>query len=393
MKDIIVIGNSTGSTLAIIRSIKKKFKINAYVICLNKSLSQFFLSSKYVNDAIELFSDFHVELFIEIQEWFNKKNFIEKPIIYATNDDACLLIDNHRDWFELNTILSIPSSSIIKTYNFKGFAECDAEKNGLLIPKTIKINTKNDAAKVLNSFNFPLIIKPSSSQSKKIIDFKAKIFDDKSTFQLAIDKLLSEKKSVICQEFIPGEDDQVFYYLFYRNAGGEIFENVGVKILQSPPKNGIMAIGVTAFNKQISSICKSFLKKINYEGIGGIEFKQYNGNYYFIEMSTRPEGFHLISEISGVPLSLISYNDYCNLKINMSYAQEEGIKYINIIPLLEARKLQRKYFFFILEIIAYLFQRKTYFNIIDFSDLKPFLKLVKIRITSRINKKNKLQRD
>ena len=83
---------------------------------------------------------------------------------------------------------------------------------------------------------------------------------------------------------------------------------MGVKTLQSPPGNGIMAIGETQENPELMRICRDFLSRIDYKGIGGLEFKYFNGKYYFIEMSIRIDGFISISD-SFLPLSLIAYED------------------------------------------------------------------------------------
>lgn len=390
MKDVVVFASdSAGGVLALVRSIKKEFNVNTYVICINSSFSAIFNASRYVTQSIEIHSEFEDVLFENFQLWVEEKKFHEKPVLYFSTDHSCLFVNNYRSWFETNFILTLPSYDIIKTYNFKGVAEFDARKNGLQVPETINLSTTDDLKIVIKSFKFPVIIKPTSALTKKNIGFKAKTFKDKETFQQFTESLFKNGKSVICQEYIPGGDDKAYYYIFYRDAKGNIYENIGIKILQCPPSQGIMAVGVSCFNENISEISKSFLRKINYVGIGGIEFKEYNGNYYFIEMSTRPEGFFLITEVSDVPISKISYLNLSNLPVEIVYKQSDGIKYIDLISMIAARKLQKKYWLLVKELFIALFNKNTYFNTISISDIKPFIILLKTMLYKKINKDNK----
>src|SRR5690606_6357844 len=126
------------------------------------------------------------------------------------------------------------------------------------------------------------------------IEFKIKVIKDKQEFIAFSEDCLRNGATLLCQEFVPGGNDTSYYYIFYRNKDGEIFENMGRKTLQSTSSGGIMVKGVTCYNSELSELCKGFLSSIDYVGIGGVEFKKYNGKYYFIEMSVRLEGFFKI---------------------------------------------------------------------------------------------------
>jgi predicted ATP-grasp superfamily ATP-dependent carboligase len=379
MKDIVIFaGSAIGSVLSIAHQTLKKYPIRTYVICLNSNYSAVFRSSRFITESIEIYAETDSCLFEKFKSWTAKKRFAERPVLYATTDNSCVFIDNYREWFSTNFELTIPSHKIISTYNYKGLAEIDAQLNGLTIPKTKIIKRKADILEIIDKYNFPVIIKPTSYSTKLRLGFKTKTFYEKEPFVQYIESSKIDEDNIICQEYILGRDDKVYYYIFYRDNQGNIFENIGIKKLQSPPGAGIMAIGISDYNETISRISKDFLKNIDYIGIGGIEYKEYRGKYYFIEMSTRAEGFFMIAEASNVPISKIAYQTLSGVAIRKKFKQINGIEYIDIIPTFSARRIEhRMYLFFLKDIIEPIFSAKGYFNMLTIIDIKPFITLIK----------------
>ena len=176
-------------------------------------------------------------------------------------------------------------------------------------------------------------------------------------------------------------DDTSYYYLFYRSKAGHILENIGRKTLQSTPNGGIMLKGITEYNSDLSHQCKAFLNNIDYVGIGGIEFKKHNDKYYFIEMSTRMEGFFKIAEDSGSNLSLASYYDMCNDINNLhkleDSEQTDGIIYIDFVSTMINRIKQRKFLSLSNNLFSSLFNARVKLNVYAYDDRKPFYELLK----------------
>ena len=71
------------------------------------------------------------------------------------------------------------------------------------------------------------------------------------------------------------------------------------KVLEEAPAPGISA----SKRKDIGSICTKACKKIKYRGAGTFEFLYENGHFYFIEMNTRLQVEHPVTElVTGVDL-------------------------------------------------------------------------------------------
>lgn len=376
MKDIVITaGSATGSVLALAEAITSRVGCNAYVLCTNEVACKIFASSRFIKSAIYINAVDEQGYITEIQSWYERTKFKHKPILYFTTDTSCFYIDRNRKCFENNFELCLPSSDIIQTFTKKGLAEVKASRAGLSIPKTIVVNSKNDIDKVVSNFGFPVILKPRATYLKKEVDFKIKVLEDKKEFSSLCSEYIENENTLLCQEFIPGGNDTSYYYIFYRDKNGEVFENIGRKTLQSTSNGGIMLKGITEYNQKLSELCKSFLKTIDYQGIGGIEFKKYNEQFYFIEMSVRLEGFYKICEASNSPLSLISYYDIAGLEFpnNLkTYNQTDEIIYTDIIATTIYNLKNKNFIPLLKDLTISIFNPKVKINTFNPKDFKPF---------------------
>lgn len=335
---IVLAGSTIGSVLSICRT-ASKCNSKAYILTFNKHYRSIYENSKYVYKVIYSQKDL---LYKEINTIIMDNNSLEKPILYTTTDEQCVFISQQRKEYEKLVDLCVPSNEIIYNLNTKGKAENFASNNGLLVPKSQVINSHEDISFILSDFIFPIIVKPISTTVKKEVGFKFKIIN-KNTF---LDLCKNWRNGIVlCQEYVPGNDEDYKFYIFYRKNNKKIIECIGEKTMQS---HGIMTIGTTRYDSELSKISRSFINKIDYVGIGGLEFKKYNGKYYFIEMSTRPEGFLPISDMAKVSLSLASFKSMNNQIFDYEITQNnnvvysvsisyiiENIKFLNIKKLLK----------------------------------------------------------
>jgi len=324
MRPVIVLAGTTmGSVLSICKSVHK-YGADIFVICFNEKFYQYYKSSKLITEVFYMQTD---KLLDFCENFIENSSFSSKPILYTTTDEQCLLIEISRSRYENLFELCMPSSNIIQGFTQKGFAEKYAEKQGALVPKSKVIDNVCIKNEILNDFLFPVIVKPISASLN--VGYKFKILT-KSDFKSIFQDDSSCNGDVICQEYIPGEDEDYKFYIFYRDEGGHLVECMGNKTKQT---NGIMTIGTTQIDDTFSKLCSQFLKSIDYVGIGGLEFKKYKDEYYFIEMSTRPEGFLPIADMAGVSLSEASYRRMNGLEVDYTMSQKENTRYIVLLTL------------------------------------------------------------
>lgn len=368
MKDVVVIAGAIGSSFSICKSIRSKYLIKTYIIFLNSNTEHYSYPTEFVTETANWVIDSASVFFERINEWYSLHAFKELPVLYCTSDESCMFVAQFRECFESKFILTIPDNSIISIYNNKERSDVFIRRIGLLVPNTLTIKTCNDIETVKKVFRFPVIIKPIDYQNQRKIGFKVKVCDCFDDFSSLSFDILSRKMDFLCQEYIPGGDDKSWFYIFFRTANGVIVDCMGKKIVQHPTGKGNMAMGITCRNEKMAKVSQSFLKKIGYVGIGGIEFKEYMGDFYFIEMSTRPEGFIQISNVAETPLPLIAYYD-ANLEVmdvGRQFIQKDDRVYVDIIIYLVEIIKSRKYIELI-SLLKILSAKKTTFNPLPFS--------------------------
>lgn len=381
MKDVVItVGTAMGGVLELARSIKKEVDCKVYVLCTDLKTSDTINTSKFVNEVLYIAGESEADYINEVKNWYNNAEFYENPVLYFTTDTSCFYVSNNREWFEERFELCMPSSEIIKTYTKKGLAEISAVEAGLIVPATRVLSGEEDFAYVLSNFVFPVIIKPQATYLRNDIDFKIKVVKGQQELRETAMGLIDKGNTLLCQEYIPGDDETSFFYLFHRTEEGHVVENMGRRILQTGKEGGLMAKGLTEYNSTLSNMCKIFLDRINYVGIGGLEFKSHNNKFYFIEMNIRVEGILKIAEIANSPISLASYyyksGEYEKIA-RLRNQQSDGVLYMDFQMLIGAQLKRKKYFSLFKDIINAIFANRTGVNVYSSDDPNPFWHLVK----------------
>jgi predicted ATP-grasp superfamily ATP-dependent carboligase len=363
-------GTAPGSVISIFKNVKK-YNVETISLCYSRQFARLYAQSKYIDKSFFVDNQRGCEgimNFIEENLSFHDEN---KPLLYFTNDVSCNYIIERRDWFEDRFELVLPSSTIVRTFNNKVLADIEARKQGLKLPQTIHVGTMEDLNFVKENFKFPIILKPISVEKRSYIGFKTKIIETQELMNISEETLLS--KNLLIQEYIPGDDDKSWFYLFFRDDNGTIIDCMGKKIMQVPRKNGIMAKGKTVYNENLATLARKFLADIGYHGIGGIEFKYMDNSFYFIEMSPRTEGFIAISDMAGVSLVDCSYR-YLNGLENQAFQQKEGIIYYNFLKVLFERLNKREIIFLLKDIFQMIFNRRYKVDTFSLQDMSFFIK-------------------
>jgi len=346
MKTIVVLAGTTPWSVLVFCMKAKVQGVHTLVVCTDEKYRKKLASNKYVDEA-ELCDTQNL-----VDYLLNHKDFPvrEDIMLIPTTDVLCrILADNYHE-LEERFLIGMTSPEMVDTFTDKRKAHVAAQTAGLLCPQSVILSVDNYNESLMKSFSFPVIVKPLDAASHKLLGFKFKIFSSTSDLTFFVKSLADTHSNLICQEYIPGGDSSCLFYVFYRTKDGRIFSCQGEKTLQS---NGIMTIGTTTANDRLSTICEEFLSRTGYCGLGGIEFKVIDNNYYFIEMSTRSEGFLPVADMCGVPVVDAFLGD---LTGNMPepQMQENGVQYIAGLGWLihrlqtkEIGKLFKDFFFFV----------------------------------------------
>jgi len=196
-----------------------------------------------------------------------------------------------------------PNPQLIKSMGNKIEAKQIAAKNGLpIIPGSEGgITTLNQAKKICSSIGFPVLIKASGGGGGKGM----KIVTKESELENAMNEAKNEAKKYF-------NNDEVYIEKYFNNP-----RHIEVQILSD--KNKTIHLGerdcsvqrryqklieespspiLTAeVRKDLLSKTVKMVEKIGYEGAGTVEFIYDDGKFYFLEMNTRIQVEHPVSEV------------------------------------------------------------------------------------------------
>lgn len=169
-------------------------------------------------------------------------------------------------------------------------------------------NDENECLKLAQNIGYPIIIKASAggggrgmrvvySNDELINAIAMTRAEAKSAFgddTVYMEKFLVNPRHIEIQVIGDGKGHAV--HLSERDCS---MQRRHQKILEEAP-----AIGITPEQRQqIGSVCVEACRKLHYRGAGTFEFLYENGRFYFIEMNTRVQVEHPISEmITGIDI-------------------------------------------------------------------------------------------
>ncbi len=164
------------------------------------------------------------------------------------------------------------------------------------------IQTVEEAEKVAGKIGYPVIVKAAAGgggRGMKVVESAAGIAD---AFKMArteagtafgddtvyIEKYLSCPRHVEVQIIADGQGNAI--HLFERDCS---LQRSHQKVLEEAP----CPVLDDAARKRIGTICADAARKMNYRSAGTFEFLYEDGEFYFIEMNTRVQVEHPITEM------------------------------------------------------------------------------------------------
>jgi acetyl-CoA carboxylase biotin carboxylase subunit len=205
-----------------------------------------------------------------------------------------------------------PTSEHIRIMGDKIEAKETAKKLGIpVVPGSAgAVTTEAEALKVAKEMGFPVLIKAASGgggRGMKVATSAADIgvalatarseakaaFNDDAVY---IEKYLQKPRHIEIQVFGDGKGDAV--HLGERDCS---LQRRHQKVLEESPSPALN----TAQRQKIGETVAAAMRKLKYRGAGTVEFLYEDGEFYFIEMNTRLQVEHPVTEmVTGVDLVL-----------------------------------------------------------------------------------------
>ena len=173
---------------------------------------------------------------------------------------------------------------------------------------TGKIESKEQVEKITDDIGYPVIVKASAGgggKGMRVVLEKEELWDSVVSAQnearlafgndeVFIEKYLQKPRHIEVQVFGDGKGKMV--HLFSRDCS---LQRRYQKIVEEAPAKNIPLAKLT----EIQDICVKACAELKYEGAGTLEFLYEDGEFFFIEMNTRIQVEHTVTEmITGVDL-------------------------------------------------------------------------------------------
>ena len=170
------------------------------------------------------------------------------------------------------------------------------------------IQSNEQIRSIVKEIGYPVIVKATSGgggKGMRIVNSEDELCDSIVSAQneaklafgddkVFIEKYLSKPRHIEIQVFGDGKGKAV--HLYSRDCS---LQRKYQKILEEAPALNIPKEKLD----EIQNICVRACKEINYEGAGTLEFLYENGQFFFIEMNTRIQVEHTVTEmITGIDL-------------------------------------------------------------------------------------------
>ena len=254
----------------------------------------------------------------------------QRAVLYPCTDMSVLQISRQRQRLEDSYHVVLPAADVVETLLDKVNFYKYAEKQGLAIPKTIFLESREDAERAAEQLTFPCILKPPTKTPEWLSKAKISVYKIATAeeFLKLYDICEGWAETLMIQEWIDGSDGSLFSCNCYFNAKSEpIVTFIARKVRQWPPEIGTSSLGEECRNDFVLEESIRLFRGVSYRGLGYVEFKRdaRTGNHYIIEPNIgRPTGRSAIAEAGGVELLYAMYCDAIGWPLPSGLEQKYG---------------------------------------------------------------------
>lgn len=306
---VVITGLCDAMSLYLIRSFGKR---GIPVIGVDSNISSYYSKSRHCS-KVKCDSLFDSTLIHCLRRIAYK--LPRRPVLFNCTDQSVLNVSKNRELIDDIYHFVLPSHQTIEMLMSKKQFYEFATKKSFLVPKTCFSSTPEELNAIRAEIEYPCIIKPEYRDRKWAKKVPTKVIFVKShkDFERYVKAYKIENMSLIIQEWIDGDDGDVYFCLAYLNRlGSPICVVPGRKLRQHPHLSGSTALAKTEWIPEVVSESKRLLLSARSKGFCSVEFKRSkkNGKFYIMEPTIgRPDSQQGICLAAGVDIPYIAYKD------------------------------------------------------------------------------------
>ena len=242
-----------------------------------------------------------------------RRDHAESPVLILTQEASVSTVSAARNELAEAFRFSMPDDSVMRKLLDKlAFQDC-AEQHGFLIPRAVRVSAE-DAGGALAELRFPCILKPAFRDHAYSLRFaKAYRIASPSEALSMWQRMREVMPALIVQEWIDGDDSDVYFCLQYRPRGNRLATSfVGRKLRQWPRQVGGTASCLPAPEaaQELIETTDRFFDAVGFVGFCSMEYKRdhRDGRFYMVEPTVgRTDHQEEIATLNGVNIPLAAY--------------------------------------------------------------------------------------
>ncbi|HEV2647176.1 MAG TPA: hypothetical protein VGU46_12495 [Acidobacteriaceae bacterium] len=242
-----------------------------------------------------------------------------KPVLIPSSDLFVTAIAEHAEVLEKHYILRLSSVATQALFATKEKQYEIAELNGLPVPRTQFIQSKEDLRRFAGQAQFPCLMKPDHFREWERFPDGHPLLNQKIALAYTEQELESQYElaagitpAVVVQEIIEGPDEAKLVYLGCYGLGGVRLGSCLFRELRTTPIYfGSASVVEPISDPKIDALCDSFFRSVQYEGLCELEIKQdtRDGRVKLIEANPRYSVTADAAPYAGVDLGWLHYQD------------------------------------------------------------------------------------
>jgi predicted ATP-grasp superfamily ATP-dependent carboligase/peptidoglycan/xylan/chitin deacetylase (PgdA/CDA1 family) len=342
-----VIANMSYSGLGLARALGRH---GVPVIALSPQRDAIGMNSRYVTPMICPAAGKQEDAFLEFLECLGRR-LGRRSVFFPTGDNTVLFLATHGEDLRDKYEFVVPEASLIRKVVRKDTIFRLCIKHGIATPNTIYPRNKEEMVDAVKQIGTPCIIKPVLSPLWWKRDV-AEIVNGGKVFRLETldeakriyEKLAPLTDEFIVQEIIPGEDKNLFYFVFYVDReGNPLVSFAGQKLRVTPAHYGSASYVKSIHDPNLEKTGLKLVEAIGYIGLGGIEFKldPRDGSYKLIEFNARFGLWDILATRCGIDLPWIAYRDALGLPVEKIQDYKTGVIWLSLARDLSAFRQYR----------------------------------------------------
>jgi D-aspartate ligase len=215
-----------------------------------------------------------------------------RSILMPTSDETTQFVADHRDSLREHFLFQDNPPELIRALASKREMFGLAKQHGVPTPHTVFPTSVRDVEEYADTGRFPVMLKGiygnrlalRGKNKMVIVHTPVELMREYSEMDDPDDP------NLMLQEFIPGDDDQVYIFNGYFNARSECLAGfTGHKIRQFPVHVGCASLGESRWNEVVAATTTRFMAAVGYRGILDIGYRldPRDGQYKVLDINPR----------------------------------------------------------------------------------------------------------